>query len=134
MIRWSDKINKAYKIFNGVKDMLSKQNVDIDGVMEIFNNGTEQGALLKLFDSFNPEVDICIWAYLPSERDYNNQMAVLIGHHSDCTENNMWKDNVNPKIFTQAKAIDLHNEVRNYIVDEIVSRLDKRIEVRKEDN
>ena len=134
MIRWSDKIIKSGKIFPGVKDLLQKNNIDIDGVIEVFNDGIEQGTLLKIFDTYNPEIDLVIWTYLPRKRDFNNQMVVLIGHHNDCTANNMWTDNVKSRVFTQPKAIDLHNEVRNYIVDEIVSRLDKRIEFREDGN
>lgn len=134
MIAWSDKIKKSQKIFPGVVDVLQKQKIDIDGVIEVFNDGVEQGTLMKIFDTYNPEVDMVIWAYLPKERDCNNQMIVRVGHQSDCTENNMWKDNVQSKVITQAKAIDLHNEVRNYIVGVISSKLDKKIDIREVNN
>lgn len=134
MIAWSDKIQKSSKIFPAVKDTLQKQKIDIDGVIEVFNNGQEQGTLLKIFDTYNPKEDMCIWAYLPKERDCNNQMVVLVGRHSNCTDDNMWTDDVKSKVFTQVKALDLHNEVRNYIVDVITSQLDKSIELRKDDN
>lgn len=127
MIVWSDKIRKSNDIFKSVTAELLKLNIDLDGVIEIFNNGIEQGTLLKIFDTYDPSVDICIWAYLPQERDCDNQMEVLIGHHSDCTDNNMWKDNLKPKIFTQTRARELHKEVRDYILEVLTSRLDKKI-------
>lgn len=127
MIVWSDKIRKSNDIFKSVIAELLKLNIDLDGVIEIFNNGIEQGTLLKIFDTYNPDVDICIWSYLPQERDCDNQMEVLIGHHSDCTNNNMWKDNVKPTIFTQTRARELHKEVRDYILEVLTSRLDKKI-------
>jgi len=127
MIVWSDKIRKSNDIFKSVAAELLKLNIDLDGVIEIFNNGAEQGTLLKIFDTYNPNVDICIWSYLPQERDCDNQMEVLIGHHSDCTDNNMWKDNLKPKIFTQDRARELHKEVRDYILEILTSRLDKKI-------
>lgn len=133
MIAWSDKIEKSRKIFPGVKDVLQKQDIDIDGVIEVFNDGIEQGTLLKIFDTYNPNVDLCIWTYLPKERDYNNQMIVLVGHHSDCTDNNMWNDKVKSKVFTFSKARDLHDAVREYVVEVITSKLDKKIETRKDD-
>lgn len=130
MIVWSDKIKKANDIFKAVGNELLKQNIDLDGVIEIFNDGTEQGTLLKLYDKYNPEIDLCIWAYLPSERDCNNQMKVLIGHQSDCTKLNTWSAGVPYKIFTQDRAIHLHKEVRDYVIKEITTRLDKTIETK----
>ena len=53
-------------------------------------------------------------------------MEVLVGHHIDCTENNMWKENVKPKIFTQIRARELHKEVRDYILEIITSRLERK--------
>ncbi len=128
MIVWSDKVRKPVEIFRAVSNELLKREIDIDGVIEIFNDGVEQGTLLKIFDKYNPNVDMCIWAYLPTERDCNNQLKVLIGHHSDCTDNNMWQGDVISKIFTQARARELHQEVRDYIIDNITIRLDKNIE------
>ncbi len=127
MIVWSDKIRKSNDIFKSVAAELLKLNIDLDGVIEIFNNGAEQGTLLKIFDTYDTNIDICIWVYLPQERDCDNQMEVLIGHHSDCTDNNMWKDNLKPKIFTQDRARELHKEVRDYILEILTSRLDKKI-------
>ena len=99
MIVWSDKVRKPVEIFRAVSNELLKREIDIDGVIEIFNDGVEQGILLKIFDKYNPNVDMCIWAYLPTERDCNNQLKVLIGHHSDCTDNNMWQGDVISKEF-----------------------------------
>lgn len=131
MIVWTSKIKKSVDIFNAVSNELLKRDIDLDGVIEIFNDGVEQGTLLKVYDKFNPNVDICIWAYLPTERDCNNQMKVLVGHHSDCTENNMWQGNLPSKIFTQVRARDLHQDVRDYIIEAINERLDKTIERKK---
>ena len=133
MIMLNEKIKKTYKVFTGVTDVLQKQGIDIDGVIEIFNNGIEQGTLLKIFDKYDPQVDICIWAYLPEEREVNNQMKIIIGHHCDCELNNMWKATIKEVTFTQNKARDLHDEVRKYVVDYITSNFDKIIELRKED-
>ena len=126
MIIWSDRIRKATDIFKAVSNQLLKLEFDVDGVIEIFNNGVEQGTLLKIFDKYDPTLDLCIWVYLPRERDCNNQMEVLVGHHIDCTENNMWKENVKPKIFTQIRARELHKEVRDYILEVITSRLERK--------
>ncbi len=107
-------------------------NIDLDGTIEIFNNGIEQRSLLKIYDKFSPKLDICIWAFFPSDRDCNNQMKVLIGHLEDCLFNNMWKEDVPFKIFTQVKAINLHKEARDYILQTIISKTDKVFEPRKE--
>ncbi len=134
MIVWSDKIRKSNDIFKSISAELLKLNIDLDGVIEIFNNGIEQGTLLKIFDTYDPNIDLCIWAYLPQDRDCDNQMEVLIGHHSDCTNNNMWESNVKPRIFTQVRARELHKEVRNYILEVITSRLDKKISGKVDNN
>jgi len=131
MIVWNKKIKVADSVFKAVDFALKEKNIDVDGVVDYFNNGKEQGALLKIFDKYNPEIDICIWAYLPAERDCHNQMEVLIGLHKDCTDNNLWSSVVSTKVITQNRVLDLKYEVRDYIVNTIISRLDKMYEIKK---
>lgn len=128
MIVWSNKIKKSVDIFNSVSNQLLKSNLDLDGVIETFNDGIEQGVILKIYDKFNEDIDICIWAYLPSERDYNNQMKVIVGNHNDCNTNNVWQENLPTKIFTQVRARELHQEVRDYILEVINNKMNKTLE------
>ena len=125
MIIKNNKIKKSEDIFKAVDNELKKLKFDLDGTIEIFNDGKEQGSVLKLFNKYNSEIDMCIWVYLPTERDTNNQMEVIIGFHNDCNNKNLWNPNLPSKVFTQIKAIDLHREVRDYIMNAITSRLDK---------
>ena len=129
MVVWSDRIKKVISIFNSVGNELLKDKIDIDGIIEIFNDGIEQGGLLKVYDKYAPELDYCIWAYLPKERDCNNQMRVLIGYHTDCKENNTWSDNVKSTLFTQNRASELHDEVRDYIINFLKSNINKEITI-----
>lgn len=128
MIKWSDKIRKSVNIFNSISNELLKEEVDIDGIIDVFNNGVEEGVLLKIFDKFNPASDLCIWAYLPAERDYDNQMKVIVGTHNDCDDSNFWKVELPFKIFTEVKAKELHKKVRDYLIEIIKDKLDKKIE------
>ncbi len=128
MIKWTEKIRKSVNIFNSIANELLKAEIDIDGIIDVFNNGSEEGVLLKIFDKYNSKSDLCIWAFLPRERDCDNQMKVIIGTHKDCGPNNFWKDNLPYKIFTETRAIELHKKVRNYILEMIESKLDKKIE------
>lgn len=128
MIVWSDKVRKSVEIFKSVSNELLKRELDLDGIIEIFNDGVEQGTLLKIFDKYNPNIDICIWTYLPTERDCNNQMKVVVGHHIDCLPNNMWQGELPYKVFTMLTAKDLHKSVRDYILEVITTNLDKTIE------
>ncbi len=127
MIKWSDKIRKSVNIFNSISNIL-QEAIDLDGVIDVFNNGTEEGVLLKIFDKFNPKSDLCIWVYLPNERDCDNQMKVIIGTHDDCDNSNFWKTELPYKIFTETRAKELHSKVRDYLIEVITSRLDKKIE------
>ena len=128
MIKWSDKMKKSVNIFNSIANELLKEETDIDGIIDVFNNGLEEGVLLKIYDKFNPASDLCIWAYLPTERDCDNQMKVIIGTHNDCDNSNHWKEELPFKIFTEARAKELHNKVRNYLMEVIRTRMDKKIE------
>lgn len=125
MIKLDDRIKKAYGVLCAVNNELLKLELDFDGVIGVFNDGIEEGSVIKIYDTFNPNIDLCIWCYLPSDREANNQIKILVGHHSDCANNNMWLKELPSKIFTQAKARELHKEAREYILNVIASNVEK---------
>ena len=125
MIKLDDRIKKSYGVLCAVNNELLKLELDFDGVIGVFNDGIEEGSVIKIYDTFNPNIDLCIWCYLPADREANNQMKILVGHHSDCANNNMWFKELPSKIFTQAKARELHKEARDYILNVIASNVEK---------
>lgn len=130
MIVWHEKIKKSENIINAVINQLYKDQINTDGVVEIFNNGKEQGCVLKLFDKYNPNIDLCIWVYLPSDRKINNHMDVIIGKHINCNEINMWEGaNLNSFSFEDAKVREMHNKTRDFIIDIITKNLEKTYDI-----
>lgn len=129
MILFHQTLTKSEKVFKAVINELSKQDINLDGVIESFNH-KEQGYVLKIYDKYNPDIDICIWAYLPKERDYTNQMKVIIGRHSNCNDINLWQgDNLISEIFSDVKAIEMHRQARDFIMDTIKENLDRNYEL-----
>ncbi len=125
MIIFHKTLEKSEKIFKAVINELNKQGINLDGVIESFNN-KEQGFVLKIYDTYNPDIDICIWAYLPKEREYTNQMKVIVGRQSNCNDLNLWEgDNLIIQIFSNAKAIEMHKQARDFIIDTIKENLDR---------
>lgn len=126
MIVWNERIKKSEDVIKAVVNTLFKEQLNIDGVVEIFNNGKEQGVVLKVFDKYNPNLDICIWSYLPSDRKTNNEMEVIIGKHINCNKLNMWDgDDLDSYTFKDPKAREMHNQTRDFIVETIIHNLEK---------
>lgn len=132
MIVWNEKIKKSENVINAVINQLYKNNINTDGVVETFNNGKEQGCVLKIFDKYNPSIDLCIWIYLPSNRKINNHMEVIVGRHINCTKTNMW-DDANLKVFTfeNSSARDMHNQTRDFVVELVTKNFDKIYDIPK---
>lgn len=49
MFVWNEKTNKSESIIKSIIKELYKDQINIDGVADYFNNGKEQGCILKLF-------------------------------------------------------------------------------------
>lgn len=126
MIVWNEKIKKSQDIINAVINQLYKENINTDGVVEIFNNGKEQGCLLKLFDKYNPNLDICFWVYMPNKRVINNYIKVIIGKHANCNQMNMWDgDNLESFSFENPKVREMHNITRDFLLEKIRNNLER---------
>lgn len=126
MILWHQKISRSQDIMKAVINQLYKENINTDGVVEVFNNGIEQGCVLKLFDKYNPKLDLCIWVYMPNDRTFNNQYKVLIGKHIDCNEINMWNnEELKSYVFEDAKIREAHNKTRNFLLNKVRKTLER---------
>lgn len=126
MIVWNEKIKKTENVVNAVINQLYKINIDTDGVAEIFNNGKEQGCVLKIFDKYNPNLDLCFWIFLPSDRTMNNQISVIVGKHINCNKLNMWDGaDIDSYIFEDKVAREMHKKVRDFILNTITENMSK---------
>lgn len=132
MIVWNEKIKKTEDIIKAVINELYKEQLNIDGVVEVFNNGKEQGTLLKIYDKYNPSLDICVWLYMPSGRNINNEINVIFGKHINCNELNMWDGvDLDSYTFSDAKAREMHNKTRDFIIEEIINNIEKTHDISK---
>lgn len=126
MIVWNEKFKKSEDVIKAVINELYKEQLNIDGVVEIFNNGKEQGTILKVFDKYNPNLDMCIWVYMHSDRKTNNEINITVGKHIDCNKINMWDNaELDSYIFKDAKAREMHNQTRDFIVETIIKNIEK---------
>ena len=97
MIIWNTRAKRSKDVINAVTNELLKDNINIDGVVDIFNDGKEEGFVLKIFDKYNPNIDLCFWVYMPSNREIDNVIEVITGRHINCSKNNMWLNDENLK-------------------------------------
>lgn len=126
MIVWNEKVKKSEDVIKSVINELYKVQINIDGVAENFNNGKEQGSVLKLYDKYNPLIDLCLWVYLPSNRSMNNHIEVIVGKHINCNELNMWDGaDLETYSFEDVKAREMHKKARDFIMQVITNNLEK---------
>lgn len=131
MIVWNEKIKKSQDVIQAVINQLYKETINTDGVVEIFNNGKEQGCVLKLFDKFNPNLDLCMWVYMPSDRKVNNHIEVVVGKHINCNQLNMWDgDGLESYSFEDSKAREMHNQTRNFMLEKIKENFERIYNIR----
>ena len=130
MILWNEKIKKSQDIINAVINQLMKGDINTDGVVETFNNGKEQGCVLKIFDKYNPNLDLCFWIYLPNKRNKNNQVSVIVGKQTDCDSMNMWSNDPECYTFEDSVAREMHKKTRDFILDTIKENMNKTRDIR----
>lgn len=131
MIVWNEKVKKSQDVINAVINQLYKEDINTDGVVEIFNDGKEQGCVLKLFDKYNPNLDMCMWVYMPNDRKINNHIELIIGRHINCNKLNMWDgENLDYYEFEDPKARQMHNTTRDFMLEKIRDNMERTYNIR----
>ena len=131
MIVWNEKVKKSQDVINAVINQLYKEDINTDGVVEIFNDGKEQGCVLKLFDKYNPNLDMCMWVYMPNDRKINNHIELIIGRHINCNKLNMWDgENLDYYEFEDPKARQMHNITRDFMLEKIRDNMERTYNIR----
>lgn len=130
MVLWNEKIKKSDGVIRAVTNELLKLTVSVDGVVDYFNDGKEQGILLKIYDKYNPSLDVCFWVYLPQDRSTDNELQVIMGKHSNCNKISMWYgEDLKIETFTNSIAREMHRACRDYIMQEIVDHLNRTYDI-----
>lgn len=116
-------LNYSERVIKSVIDRCNKEFKGLDGILEVFNNTREQGFLLKIYDSYDPMYDTCIWVF---EMPLQEQLNVIFGNRAECTQENHW----NKEMFKSRIKFDSlqTKEVIDTIFDYIKEKYDKDIE------
>lgn len=115
-------LNLSDRIF---KVIINRANTDfkgLDGIVEVFINEREQGYVLKIYDSFDPEFDTCIWLF---EMPLQDEINIIIGSRKDCLKNNAWtKELFNERI--KFKNTE-YKKAEDYVFDYLKNTYDKEL-------
>ncbi|MBO5530500.1 MAG: hypothetical protein J5970_03800 [Bacilli bacterium] len=87
MILKHKSIDYSSRIVNAIYDKANKDFRGLDGIIEVFNNSRDQGYILKIYDSYDPEYDTCVWIY---DQPYDEKLVVIYGNRLDCSVDNSW--------------------------------------------
>lgn len=127
MILLHKSIKRSEDYVRSLKKLFEINCKTIDGVIETFNNGREQGFVIKIYNSYNRDSDLCIWLF-ESLDEKNIQIAY--GTHSNIDKQNNWiekkKNNFKEyPIITDIKVriiADLFDNIKKYYsLDEEIS-------------
>ena len=116
MIKKHNSIARADNIINSfISSTYSKDY--LDGIVEIFKNKDIQGYVMKLYKTFDPYEDLCVWVYENLDKKTIN---TIIGKHINCDKDNLWcgedlKFNEYPVVINIKKQIV--NDMSDYIYD-----------------
>lgn len=115
-------LNLSDRIFKSIIDRANKEFKGLDGIVEVFINEREQGYILKIYDSFDPEYDTCLWLF---EMPLQEELNIIIGSRKDCLDNNAWtKEAFNKRVKFKATS---YKEVEDYIFDYLKNTYDKEL-------
>lgn len=118
-------LNYSDRIFKSVIDYANKEFKGLDGIVEVFINEREQGYVLKIYDSYDPEFDTCIWLFeMPEQEDIN----IIIGSRKDCLKNNAWSKEMFDKRI-KYKSTE-YKEVIDFIFKYLKNNYEKEINVK----
>ena len=116
-------LNYSERVIKSVVDRCNKEFKGLDGILEVFNNAREQGFILKIYDSYDPTYDTCIWVF---EIPLQEQLNVIFGNRGECSKENYWTEEM---FKSRIKFDSLQSkEVIDVIFDYIKDKYDKEID------
>jgi len=115
-------LNYSERVIKSVIDKANKEFKGMDGILEVFNNKREQGFVLKIYDSYDPDYDTCVWVF---EIPLQEQLNVIFGKRIDATIDNKWTD----EMFKSRITFDSLQvkEVIDLIFNHLKEKYDKEI-------
>lgn len=124
MIKKHNSLARVEKIFNSFINSMYQEG-NLDGVIEVFNQNGNQGYLMKIFKTYEPHTDLCVWAYEDLE---NKMIHTYIGTQADCQSNNNFQTENLVHNFYPVK-IDVKKQIVKELIDYIYSYYDKSIKI-----
>lgn len=86
IIKKHKSLTRAEQIINSFINSMY-QNDNLDGVVEVFKEKDKQGYVMKLYKTYDPESDICLWVY----EDLNRKtIHTIMGNHNNCDDLNCY--------------------------------------------
>lgn len=111
MIKKHNSLIRAEKILNSfINNTYDKEN--LDGVIETFKQNDKQGYVLKIYKSYDPEQDVCLWIY---EETNNQKIYTIQGTRSNCDELNNYSG-----VDLIAKEYPIKTNIKKEIVADLI--------------
>ena len=128
MIILHKSLKRSDAIIKSLQSYFSIDFKSVDGIVEMFNNASEQGYILKIYRSYNRDNDLVIWIY-ESLKNMNIQLGY--SNMSNVDENNNWidKNKINFKVYPIVKNIK--PVIINETVDNIIKYYNLDVEIEK---
>lgn len=122
MIKKHNSLIRAEKILNSfINAMYSHDN--LDGIIETFKDNKKQGYVMKIYNTYIPDTDLCIWLYEDLE---DKKINVIIGNHNNCDELNRY--NGNDLIYKQYPVVtNIKKTIVENLIDDVYKHYDKQI-------
>lgn len=122
MIKKHNSLTRAEKIINSFINS-TYENDNLDGVVEVFKETDKQGYLLKIYKTYDPSSDLCIWVY----EDLNKRtIHTITGNHINCDEYNRCVGN-DLKYNEYPVISDIKKEIVSNLVEDIYGYYNKSI-------
>ncbi len=121
-------LNYSERVLKSVIDKCNKEFKGLDGILEVFNNTREQGFVLKIYNSYDPTYDTCIWVF---EIPLQDQLNVIFGNRRDCTLDNQWNEEMFKSriTFDSLQTKNIINMIYDYIKEKYYKDIDYDIKL-----
>lgn len=121
-------LNYSERVIKSVIDKCNKEFKGLDGILEVFNNTREQGFVLKIYDSYDPTYDTCIWVF---EIPLQDQLNVIFGNRGECTLDNKWNNEMFKSriVFDSLQTKDVIDTIFDYIKEKYDKEKDFEVNI-----